>query len=381
MRIHSIFLWLFLLLFMSGCTRNQHLFVSLPFETNRFQTTVDGKSVNLYLLRNDSGMTVAITNYGARVVSLYVPDKRGKFEDVVQGFDSIGTYLRIPQNFGSTVGRYLGKINNGRFVLDGKTYQLASSRDGHCMHGGPKSFAYKVWDVKSHTDNELVLHHLSPDGENGFPGNLSVELTYRVTDENGLDIRYKISTDKATPVNIGHHSFFNINGDMRQNIDNELLYVAANDYIPYDSTKCVYGAILPVKGTPFDFRMPHCVGDSLQHNDDQLKLGGGGYDHTFLLDPQRDRNESDVWLNDKESGRVLEVYTNEPCVHVYTANGHKGKIIGKNGIAYQRRTAICFETGKPHDAPNQAAYPNSIVRPGKPYISHTLYKFSVLKGF
>lgn len=343
-----------------------------------FQTEIDGQLTNLFVLKNDSGMEVCITNYGARVVSLMVPDRNGKLEDIVCGYPTIADYLAKKQNFGATVGRYIGRILNASFTLDSVTYQLTANTGEHCAHGGDPGFASKIWQAEQLDESALKLTLLSPDGENGFPGQLDVHLIYRLTNENELDIRYEAVTDKPTVVNLSHHSFFNLSGDFNRTVEDQLLYIHADAYTPYDSLKCVTGEILPVAGTPFDFSQPRLIGERIDEELLQLNVVKG-YDHNWVLSTGGDDTQLAARLTDAKSGRTMEVYTNEPGLQVYTANGLRGAIVGKRGIAYQKRTAICLETQHFADSPNQPHFPSTVLRPGETYVSHCVYRFGVVR--
>lgn len=362
------------LLFVSSCRKDETTLSGL--RESDFQMVVDGKPIDLFVLTNRNGMEVCITNYGGRVVSIMAPDRDGKMEDMVCGFPTIREYLEKKQNFGATIGRYIGRIRDAHFTLDTVEYRLMANKDTHCAHGGEPGFASRIWQAEQVGNNKLKLSYLSPDGENGFPGNLDVHLIYTLTDNNELDIRYEAETDKPTVLNLSHHSFFNISGDLKSSVENQLLYVNADNFTPYDSTKCVTGDIWTVKDTPLDFNVPTTIGKRIDADNVQLKIVGG-YDHTWLLNINGDDTRLAARVCDPESGRTLEVYTTEPALQVYTANGLKGKQKGKQGIAYPKRGAICLETMHPQDAPNQPQFPSTVLRPGEKFTSHTVYRFGV----
>lgn len=345
-------------------------------QRKQFQTEVNGNYVDLFTLTNKNGMEVCITNYGGRVVSIMAPDKNGKMEDVVCGFPSIQDYMELRQNFGAAIGRYIGRILNARFTLDSIEYKLSGTK--HCSHGGYPGFADRVWSPRQEDPQTLYLYYLSPDGENGFPGNLNVCLIYKLTDDNALDIVYEATTDKPTVVNLSHHSFFNISGNLNSSIENEYLQIDSDYITEYDENKCVTGAFLPVKDTPFDFNEPILIGENIDAEDEQLKVTKG-YDHTWVLNTNGDDTAMAIRLTDPNSGRTLEVYTTEPGIQVYTANGLNGKTIGKNGITYPRRGAICFEAMHFSDSPNKPNFPSTVLRPGNTYYTHTVYKFGTIK--
>jgi aldose 1-epimerase len=339
-------------------------------------TTADGEKTALYVLRNSNGMEACITNYGARVVSLTAPDRNGHFDDVVCGYPSINDYLTNKQNFGAAVGRYIGRILGAKFTLDGVEYHLTANTGQHCSHGGDPGFAYKVWSARKLNKHTLELRLTSPDGDNGFPGKLDITLLYTLTDNNELRIEYTAVTDKPTVVNLSHHSFFNVSGDFNRSVESQTLYVDADSYTPFDSLKCVTGEILPVDGTPFDFRAPHKIGERIDEPNKQLSVTKG-YDHNWVLNTGGDSSRLAAKVSDEVSGRTLEVYTNEPGVQIYTANGLSGKTVGKGGIAYGKRTAICFEAQHFADSPNKPQFPSTELRPGETYRSVCIYRFGV----
>lgn len=341
--------------------------------------TTDGGKTDLFRLRNPNGMEVCITNYGARVVSLLAPDREGRLEDVVCGFDKIADYVRQSQNYGATVGRYLGRILNAHLLIDGETYRLqANHPDGHTAHGGSPNFGARLWTVRKYSDSSLTLSYLSPDGENGFPGNLAVSVTYTLTSDNELDIQYEATTDKPTVINLSHHSFFNISGRLDGSIEDQVLQVNASYFTPYDRKKCVTGEKWPVHDTPFDFRLPRSIGERINEPYAQLKITNG-YDHAFVLDTQGSDARLAASVCDTSSGRIMEVYTTEPGLHIYTGNGLKGTMKGKRGIAYPFRGAVCFETCHFQDSPNKLQFPSTALYPGEVYRSRTIYKFRTAK--
>ncbi len=341
-----------------------------------FKATIEGKKTSLYTLKNKQGMKALITNYGARLVSLYTPNRQGKLEDVVLGYDNVMDYHTKGQNFGATVGRYIGRIKGPSFQLDGQTFHLQDDGLGHISHGGKPGFANRVWDVKAKTDTTLTLQYISPDGENGFPGELTVVLTYSLTSDNSLGVEFAATTTKPTVLNLSNHSFFNISGDLTRAITNQQLQIAADSIATFDKGKNLNGHFLAVTGTPFDFRSARTIGDSIDADHEQLKITKG-YDHAFKLTSKS--SEPAATLYDKVSGRKMEVFTTEPAVQIYTGNGLKGNQKGKHGILYQRRTAICLETEHFADSPNHSNFPSTVLRPGEKYHSKTLFHFSVEK--
>lgn len=375
MNCKSIALVVLALLLCFSCKKEKEMTLS-GLNIRDFQTEINGQLTNLFVLKNKHGMEVCITNYGGRVVSLMVPDRNGKFEDVVCGYPTIADYLAKKQNFGATVGRYIGRILNATFTLDSIPYQLTANSGIHCAHGGDPGFASMIWQAEQLDEQALKLTLLSPDGDNGFPGQLDVRVIFQVTDNNELDIRYEAETDKPTVVNLSHHSFFNISGDFNTTVEDQLLSINADSYTPYDSLKCVTGEIVPVAGTPFDFTTPRLIGERIDEDIMQL-TAMKGYDHNWVLNTGGDDTRLAARLSDEKSGRTLEVYTSEPGLQVYTANGLRGAMIGKKGIAYQKRSAICLETQHFADSPNKPQFPSTVLRPGEMFESRCIYRFGI----
>lgn len=345
-------------------------------DPSKFETTVDGKAVKLYVLKNKAGMEVCATNYGGRIVSVMVPDRNNQWRDVVLGHDSIADYIHIDGNFGALIGRYGNRINQGRFTLDGVEYQLPQNNYGHCLHGGPKGFHHSVWNATQPNDTTLELTLHSPDGEAGFPGNLDVKVVYTLTSDNALCLQYTGTTDKPTVVNLTNHSYFNLSGNAANDVLNDTVQFDADAFTPIDSTFMTWGEIRPVEGTPFDFRAGKTVGQDIEADDEQLK-NGLGYDHNMVLNTGGDLSKVACRISDPTNGIVLRVYTTEPGIQFYTGNFLDGKVKGKGGIAYPRRGAICVETQHYPDSPNQPNYPSVVLRPGETYSSTCIYKFSV----
>lgn len=346
---------------------------------SNFETTVEGKKTDLYVLTNKNGMEVCVTNFGGRIVSIMVPDKDGKLRDVVLGLDSINAYTTNDTNFGALIGRYGNRIHNGQFTLDGKMYQLPRNNYGHCLHGGPKGFHNAMWDAKQLNAHTLELTLDSPDGYAGFPGNVKVKVVYMLSDDNALSINYSATTDKPTILNLTNHSYFNLSGTPAKNVLGETLMINADGFTPIDSTFMTNGTIAPVGGTPFDFRAGKTIGKDINADNIQLK-NGHGYDHNFVLNTRGDISKVAARVSDPTSGITMEVYTTEPGLQVYVGNFLDGKVKGKKGIAYPYRGAICLESQHYPDSPNQPAYPSPVVRPGQQYKSECIYKFGVSKN-
>lgn len=343
-----------------------------------FDKTVDGKQTGLYTLTNANGCEVAITNYGAKIVSLMVPDKEGKMVDVVLGHNSIDEYLSSEEPyFGAVCGRTANRVANGKFTLDGKEYHLAVNNGPNSLHGGIKGFNSQVWDVKKLAGNSIELFYLSADGEEGFPGNLSVTVTYTLTDDNSLDICYKAVTDKPTILNLTNHSYFNLSGQGDPSVNDHLLVLHADYYLPTDDTAIPYGKPEAVKGTPFDFTSPRAIGERIDDDFEQLHFGKG-YDHTYLLNKSVDNEYASAgYCLSPKTGIRMEIVTSEPGLQLYTGNWMTGNFEGKLGKRYPARSAVCFETQHYPDSINKPDYPPVVLRPGQTFESKTSYRFSI----
>ena len=342
-----------------------------------FQTTINGQTTDLYTLTNASGMEVCVTPFGGRVVSIMVPDRAGVMRDVVLGFDNIADYQNIPSDFGAAIGRYANRIAQGKFTLDGVEYQLPQNNFGHCLHGGPEGWQYKLYEVAEVKENALTLVMHSPDGDAEFPGAVEAKVTYTLTDDNALDIAYEATTDRPTIINMTNHSYFNLAGDPTQTILDDELMVNAESFTPVDDTYMTTGEIAPVEGTPMDFRQAKPIGKEIDNFDYEQLKNGNGYDHNWVLNTAGKLDEAAVVLYSPKSGIELTVYTDEPGIQVYTGNFLDGTAVGKHDIAYKQRVAICLETQKYPDTPNKAEWPTAVLRPGERYTSKCIYKFGV----
>ena len=335
--------------------------------------------MNLYTLKNKHGMTVRITDFGGRIVSLEVPDRDGNFRDVVHGFDNLEDYLpeHHQGDFGAVIGRYANRLGFGRIVVDGKTIQLPQNNGPHCLHGGPDGWQYRLYRVEESTPNTLVLTLVSKDGDNGFPGEVQVRVVYTLTDDNVLDIHYSATTNATTVINMTNHSYFNLNGDGRTSILNHLLTIDADRFTPIDDTYRPTGEIGGVENTPFDFRKAKTVGRDLDLSIEQLR-NGNGYDHNWVLNTRGSLERPCARLESPITGIVLEVRTTEPGMQVYTGNFLDGSVCGKNGVAYPQRSAICLETQKFPNSPNNH-WPESdaYLRPTEKFESRTQFCFFV----
>lgn len=367
---------------LSACSTGtqQPVLTKSGLNPENFAREYDGKKTSLYTLSNANGMEVCVTNFGGRIVSIMAPDRDGNLRDVVLGLDSVAAYF--PENnqtdFGASIGRYANRINQGRIVLDGDTIRLPQNNFGHCLHGGPTGWQYKVYDASQPNDSTVVLTLQSPDGDNNFPGNVTATVTYTLTADNAIDIDYKAETDKKTIVNMTNHSYFNLSGNPDNQITGDILYINAADFTPVDSTYMTTGEILPVKDTPMDFTTPKAVGQDIAVDFEQLK-NGNGYDHNWVLSTDGDINTPAATLMSPESGIKMTVYTDEPGIQVYSGNFLDGTITGKQGKVYNQRTGICLETQHYPDSPNKPEWPSVVLEPGQTYSSHCIFKFDVEK--
>ena len=342
-----------------------------------FVSTVDGKATDLYVLKNAQETAVAITNYGARVVSLLVRGRKGRMEDVVLGFDSLQGYLSaVEQYFGATIGRYANRIAGGRFVLDGTTYQLATNNAPNHLHGGPGGFHAVVWEAQSLGEGSVRLRYRSPDMDEGYPGALDAIVTYTLTPANELRIDYEATTSKRTVVNLTNHAFFNLNGEGRGPINDHVLMIAADRYTPVDQTLIPKGTFEPVENTPFDFRTPTVIGARVDLDVEQLRFGRG-YDHNFVLRPGRPGEvRQAATVHAPQTGVFMEVLTDQLGLQFYGGNFLAGKDRGKSGRAYEFRSAFCLETQHFPDSPNHPAFPPVALSPGEVYRTTSVYRFS-----
>jgi aldose 1-epimerase len=345
-----------------------------------FGKTADGKAVEIYTLTNANGVELKAINYGCIITSLKVPDRTGKMADVVLGYDTLDGYLKDSPYFGAVVGRYGNRIAKGQFTLEGKTYKLATNNGPNHLHGGNKGFDKVVWNAapKNVTDGvAVVFTRTSPDGEEGYPGNLQATVTYTLTDKNELQVNYLATTDKATPANLTQHSYFNLAADDGDILGHELT-INANRYTPVDDTLIPTGELATVDGTPFDFRKATAIGARIAAENAQLK-NGRGYDHNWVLNRSGSGLQPAARLVDPKSGRTLDVATTEPGLQFYSGNFLDGTITGKGGHIYRHRTGLCLETQHYPDSPNHPNFPSTILRPGETYSSQTVFTFGVQK--
>lgn len=363
-------------LLMSSCSKSDVTLSGL--NRKDFQTEIEGKKNDLYILKNKNGMEVCMTNFGARIVSIWVPDKSGVFADVVLGFDSIGGYQNNKSDFGAFIGRYGNRIAQGKFTLDGTQYQLSTNNFGHSLHGGVKGFQYCMFDIKQLSDTALEVSYVSADGEMGFPGTLTSKAIYTLTSDNAIDISYTATTDKPTIVNLTNHSYFNLTGDPKKDILGHVMCIDADGFTPVDTTFMTTGEITPVCCTPMDFLKPHAIGERITDFSFVQLKNGNGYDHNWVLNTKGDISKPACFVAEPVSGRTLTVYTSEPGVQVYTGNFLNGAVTGKKGIVYNQRVGLCLETQHYPDSPNKPQWPSVVVRPGQTYTSHCIYKFGIM---
>jgi len=353
-----------------------------PVAKKPFGKLADGRPVTLYTLTGSHGLVVQVMDYGASIVSIRTPDRTGKVADVALGFSNFKGYLEKPAFFGAVVGRVANRIANARFTLDGKTYALAANNSPGGMpcslHGGNVGFDKVVWQAEPCEIAGLPavrLHYLSKDGEEGYPGNLSVQVVYSMTEDNGLRIDYEATTDASTPVNLGNHAYFNLRGEGNGTILDHELTLNASRYTPVNKGLIPTGEISPVQGTPFDFTTPHRIGERINDADEQLKLGGG-YDHNFAIDRKGPALELAATVYEPTSGRVLEMLTTEPGLQFYSGNFLDGARVGKSGEPYRYRCAVVLEPQHYPDSVNQSEFPSIVLHPGVTYKSSTVYRFS-----
>lgn len=346
--------------------------------TSSFEKEIDGKQVSLYTLAAGD-LTMQVTNFGGRVVTLWTPDKDGNYEDIVLGYNNIETYLNNPGErfLGAVVGPYANRIANGTYTIGEETYTFPHNNNGQTLHGGLKGLDLVVWDVEEVTDSTLVLSYLHEDGAEGMPGNLKIVMTYALTSDNEFKVDYVAETDKTTHVNISHHSFFNLKGEGNGTINDHILYINASNTTPVNAALIPSGEIADVTGTPFDFRQAKAIGQDLEVENEQL-ANGGGYDHNWILDRQTpDQMELAASVYEPASGRFMEVYTDQPALQFYGGNFFDGTTEGKYGKALRYRESIALETQKYPDTPNHSNFPSTLLNPGETYTHSCVYRFSV----
>ncbi len=342
----------------------------------------DGREVNIYTLTNGK-LSARVTEFGAILVSLEAPDKNGKSQDITHGYDSLEGWLGNAAYFGATVGRFGNRIKDGKFSLDGKSYQLATNNEPGgipcALHGGGIGFDKVLWSGKITADNAVEFTYLSKDGEEGYPGNLSTKVTYSLNDDNELHWEVEASTDAPTIVNIVQHTYWNLSGNPETSINDHILTLHADRYLPTDAGQIPSGEIAPVKDTPMDFTSPHAIGARLDEDFEALRFGAG-YDHAWILNSAKEKIRPAAKVHDPKSGRSLEISTDQAAMQFYGGNFLDGNALGKNEVAYARRSALALESEGFPDAPNQPDFPSAVLRPGEKYHHHTIYKFTVAQA-
>lgn len=384
-RIHIFFLFAAVLL---SCTKRTGENPTSTESTQRMERLIQvdslgvllsGETINQYTLTNKNGLQMQVINYGGTITSLKTPDKGGTIEEVVLGCDSLHQYLEGTPFFGSLVGRYGNRIAKAEFSLDGVKYHLAKNNNGNHIHGGVRGFDKVYWSIEPLAGNDgpsIKLTYVSRDMEEGYPGNLSVEVIYTLSDKDELVIDYSATTDKKTIVNLTNHSYFNLTGNAKRDILDHELVIHAGQFVPVDSELIPEGGLADVSNTPFDFRQPMKIGARIDADDRQL-VNGRGYDHCWVLDGEPGNLRLGATVYEPVSGRLMQMYTTEPGVQLYTGNFLRGSVIGKGGKAYNKRDGFCLETEHFPDSPNQATFPSVVVNPGQTYHSRTVFAFSV----
>lgn len=359
----------------TSCSHSSVLTLS-GLDPKDFEGEKDGKHISLYTLTNAEGMELCISNFGARMVSAMVPDRNGNMVDVMLGYDNINDYLTKQNDFGASIGRYANRIAGASFILDGETVTLDPNERGNCLHGGSNGWQGHVYDVEAVDSQSIKLALESADGEMGFPGNVKATVTYRLTDDNAIEITYEAATDKPTVVNMTNHAYFGLSGIHDSESTDMILYINADKFTPTDSMLIPTGEMRPVDGTPFDFRTPKAVGQDIDQDDVQLQMGSG-YDHNWVLNSAGDVSQLAVSLYSPVTGILLETYTDQPGVQIYTSNYLTGKVAGKHGALYPRRSSVCIETQLYPNSPNMPDWPSAVLRPGETYTHRCIYKFSI----
>jgi aldose 1-epimerase len=366
------------LILMTACKQTTTGLKKASVEKTLFGKLPDGREANLYTLRNSKGMEVKITNYGGIVVSLTAPDKNGNYEDVTLGYDSLSGYLTDKSYFGALIGRYANRIAKGKFTLEGKQYTLATNNIGNHLHGGITGFDKVLWTATAVDGEEpaVDLKYLSPDGEEGYPGNLSVEVIYTLQKDNTLRIVYKATTDKTTIVNLTNHTYFNLTGGVKRDILDHVLSLNGPAVLPVDTTLIPNGVLHPVPGSVFDFNKPTKIGARINETLEDQIIYGKGYDHCWVLAGPVNALKPAATVYEPVSGRVLEVLTYEPGIQFYSGNFLDGSVKGKGGVVYKHRYGLCLEPEHYPDSPNRPSFPSVVLRAGELYNSMTLYRFS-----
>lgn len=360
----------------AGCTPKTNV---VPLDCSNYCDTIGGKAVQLYRLSNANGMMCEMINYGGRVVSLWVPDRDGHFEDVSIGYSTTAEYVSgLDRYYGATIGRYGNRIGNAQFVLNGDTISLNANENGNTLHGGKQGFCEQVMDAEMIGTNAVEFHYVSADGEQGFPGTVDARIRYTLTDDNELKCEYFATTDKPTVVNLTNHTYFNLKGEGNGSINDHIISINADRFTVIDSVLIPTGELRDVEGTPMDFRTPKAIGADIDADYEQLRLAGG-YDHNWVLCEATEGYTLAAKVTEPESGRTLEVLTNEPGLQFYGGNFMAGKETGKRGRILGYREAFCLETQHFPDSPNHADFPSTVLNPGDKYYSICIYRFGIEK--
>lgn len=360
----------------TACTAKTEKEIEMPYNESDFEAVIDGKQTRLFTMKNTTGMVVTLTNYGAKIVSVYAPGKNDDFADVVLGFSSIADYQKYGASHGAVVGPFANRIANAQFIIDGETYHLPVNNGEASLHSGPDSWYRKVWDFEQN-GNVTVFTLESPDGEYGFPGNKKATVTYTLTEDNELRIDYQVTTDKATHINLTNHSYFNLRGEGNGDVLDHVLEIKADKVTAVkDESMIPTGEVADIRGTALDFTHPKAIGEDIDADDPQIGYGSG-YDFNYVINKNPGELALAATVYEPESGRVMEVLTTEPGIQLYTGNHLGGKEIGKSGNAYTKRTGFCLETQHFPDSPNQPGFPSTLVTPEEAYNSTTIYAFSV----
>jgi aldose 1-epimerase len=360
----------------AACNSTTKKEIEMPYSKSDFEGLINGKPTRLFTMENSGGVVVTLTNYGAKIVSIYAPDKNGNFADVLLGFNSIGEYQQYGASHGAVVGPFANRIANAQFTIDGETHQLPVNNGEACLHSGPDSWYRQVWDYEKN-GNVTTFMLESPDGEFGFPGNKTAKVTYTLTEKNELKIDYEVTTDKPTHINLTNHSYFNLRGEGNGDITGHVLVINADKSTPViDESMIPTGEIVDIKGTALDFTAPHSIGERIDSDHPQLRFGSG-YDFNYVINKEPGELAFAASAYEPESGRYMEVFTTEPGIQLYTGNHLRGNEIGNSGKPYSARTGFCLETQHFPDSPNQPDFPSTLLEPGEIYKSTTVFKFSV----
>jgi aldose 1-epimerase len=361
---------------LTACTAKTEKQIEMPYNESDFESVIDGNQTRMFTLKNKNGMVVTLTNYGAKIISIYAPDRDGNLADVVLGFNSIGEYQKYGASHGAVVGPFANRIANAQFSIDGETYNFPVNNGEATLHSGPDSWYRKVWNFEEN-DNAVVFTIESPNGEFGFPGNKKAQVTYTLTDENELKLDYNVTTDKPTHINLTNHSYFNLRGEGNGDILNHILVINATESTPVkDAGMIPTGEIVDIRGTALDFTSPKAIGEQIDADHPQLNYGSG-YDFNYVINKEPGELAFAASAFEPGSGRYMEVFTTEPGIQLYTGNHLGGKEIGNSGEPYTERTGFCLETQHFPDSPNQPEFPSTLLNPDETFTSVTIYAFSV----